>query len=514
MKVLVADDEKLVRTSLISMLEELDLPLQIVGEAANGEELVELSRKHTPDIAFIDIRMPKLNGLEAIKIAKDYTPNTKWIILTGFSEFDFAKEAIKLGASNYLLKPVSPQELKDVLGELIKQNKEYIKILNKEFENELIALCSDLSSLQDVDGQNAILNSHFICSVFLFDSVLNEREKSRKQKDFYGVIKSRISALLTNETRIALFVLPSGELATVGAWGFIQGENGIRTIQKYFDEILQLSRQHSSDSFSITVLKSDECQDFGMLHRRLNQLQNLSPLRVIMENKTGLNINDLVRKYEESHSDMLQMCNLLVKLSHSFKEKAYLNYMKILGDIERTVSSSRLFENGTFKKPASQFLACSMNCKIEPGQDLKYWVKKLKEHGEHLLADCQREESTPSDVIKQVITFIEQNYMHDIGIGQIAEQLNITPNYLSSLFHKKMDMTFMKYITNVRMLKAKELLSNHSAQVQQVAEKVGYYSTRHFTKLFKEFYGICPSEYRDSSSVRIDKPKADQAQNV
>ena len=86
--------------------------------------------------------------------------------------------------------------------------------------------------------------------------------------------------------------------------------------------------------------------------------------------------------------------------------------------------------------------------------------------------------------------------MDDIGIGQIASQLNVTANYLSTLFQKKTGVMFVKYLTNIRMLKAKELLINTNLQVKQIAEKVGYYSTRHFTKLFTETYTSYPSDYR------------------
>ena len=114
MRVLIADDESLARSSLRTILQELQIPLRIVGEAANGEELIELVKQYTPDIVFVDIRMPKVNGLEAIRVGKTFSPHTRWFILTGFSEFDYAKEAIRLEAADYLLKPVDPAELENI----------------------------------------------------------------------------------------------------------------------------------------------------------------------------------------------------------------------------------------------------------------------------------------------------------------------------------------------------------------------------------------------------------------
>src|SRR5258708_34117955 len=118
MRVLIADDESFGRANLRSTLQGLDIPIDIIGEALNGEELVELVRQSLPDVVFVDIRMPKVNGLEAIRLAKNDSPDTKWFILTGFSEFDYAKEPIRLGTGDYLLKPISPDELKNFMQQV------------------------------------------------------------------------------------------------------------------------------------------------------------------------------------------------------------------------------------------------------------------------------------------------------------------------------------------------------------------------------------------------------------
>ena len=123
-----------------SMLGDLELPIEIVDEATNGEELVAKLAQHLPDIAFVDIRMPTLSGLEAIKLGKSASPQTTWYILTGFSEFDYAQEAIRLGVSSYLLKPVNPEELIKVLNEYLEGSKKRKAAQNEKFERELLAL--------------------------------------------------------------------------------------------------------------------------------------------------------------------------------------------------------------------------------------------------------------------------------------------------------------------------------------------------------------------------------------
>lgn len=248
MRVVIVDDEPLARAALISMLTECTVKTQVVAEGSKGQDVMILAQKWKPDICFVDIRMPGWDGLKGIKEAKAHSPHTLWIVLTGFSEFEYAKEAINLGVSCFLLKPIDPKELNQVIITLSKQI---------------------------------------------------------------------------------------------------------------------LARQGNAE---------------GLAH----------------------------------------------------------------GD---TALSA---------------------------------VESVKRH-------------------------VDANFMTDIGIADLAELLDVTPNYLSALFHKQTGETFTHYLTKIRLTQAKTLLLEESLSIQEIAEKVGYYSTRHFTKKFKEFYGIYPSECRHAKASKLNK---------
>ena len=119
MKILIVDDEKNIRMSLSSMLRELLREDTVIEEAETGEAMLYIVKHFKPDIGFVDIQMPVMNGLEAIKAAKNSTPNTKWIILTGFPEFEYAQQAVEIGVSKFLLKPISKQELQSSFEKLM-----------------------------------------------------------------------------------------------------------------------------------------------------------------------------------------------------------------------------------------------------------------------------------------------------------------------------------------------------------------------------------------------------------
>ena len=497
MRVVIADDESLVRAYLSSLLEEMEPNIEIVGKAINGLELISLVKAHQPDIAFVDIKMPKMNGLEAIRSVKDSFPQVQWVVLTGFSEFGYAKEAIGLGVSHYLLKPVKIDELRIVFNDLKKKSREAIHALNREFEYDLTAQFYEISDFSDGYEGSIPMKSQLTSVIFVFDSHIGEKAMSQYQKELSRLLREKISELADINCRIALILLPNGNLSLIGAWGIANEQAGKQTVMRIIEVTIQVVLQHIN-SYYVTVLKADWCKCVDDLYKCLNQLQNLSPLRVI-SNKSILSLNDLKKIYEEQPKEILELCNCLVDLAAAYRDKEYLSYMKILNEVERILANIQQL-NHTQKDSAGRFIKYAIGCDINLTEKPLVVVKRLMERGEALLLTSQRMENLPTSMVNTVISFIEQNYTDKISLNQIADQLDITASYLSSHFHKKTGTTFVKYLTKYRMLKAKEQLINSNNSIREVAELVGYYSTRHFTKLFKEFFGVYPSEFRKNAA--------------
>ena len=495
MWILIADDEYLVRSSLKSMLEELNLPLDFIGEATNGEELIALAGLHLPDIAFVDIRMPKLNGLEAIRRGKAISPRTKWFILTGFSEFEYAKEAIQLGVCDYLLKPVSPEELNRVLSGFFEENKKEIAAQNEQFERELMALQHGLTRLEFEHPESVLRNAHFLGAVFTLDSHLPEKDKAERQFKFSHTLRASIEQRSEANNCYALIVLLSGELAVIGTWKSIHKNQAELQVRRFFKDLEQELRNFSDPDAGITMLVSQECEAYPDLHAQLELLHKLAPLRIVCGVGQVLYLPMLCQQAEEP--GRTELCNLALSISRYYQEKNYLNYCKALQDLGQFISRSNLVENLSLNKAVNDFFQRSIHCSLSSWRDLRLWTRALQQHGERLLLGTSKEEIPGFDLVDQVLAFVDQNYMHDIGLGQISERLYITPNYLSTIFHKKTGINFMSYLKKVRMLKSKELLNDPNIQIQQVAERVGYLSSRHFARLFSEQFGCLPSEYRD-----------------
>jgi two-component system response regulator YesN len=495
MRILVADDEYLVRASLISMLGEMNLSIDSIQEVTTGEEVVETVRQNLPDVAFVDIRMPKVNGLEAIKEGKLLSPQTKWFILTGFPEFDYAQEAIRLGVSGYLLKPVSPEELKKTLNDFTKESKKQKTAQNKEFERELMALLYGLTSLEFEGPESFVAKAHFTGAIFYFDSHLSEKIRAEQQFAFCHTTQEIINENLDNYNRLALVVLPNGELATVGAWEPMHDRRAEQNVQKYFRALETEIPRVSGQELALTLIKTKESPTYQDFLDQLESLQEVASLRVICGIGRPWDAHRLIQRAK--NPDQKDFAEQIQSLCRSYRYRNQLNYIKALERLKKSLQKETFKTQDRQRENIVDFINRSIGCPLMAEQSPKQWIQMLEQYDILFPANLSKDELHSTDIIEQVIAFMDNNFMSNIGIGQIAEQLKITPNYLSTLFHRKTGINFMGYLKKIRMLKARELLTDPNVQVHQVAQQVGYFSTRHFARLFSEHYGCLPSEYRD-----------------
>lgn len=181
MRILIADDEYLVRQTLISMLVQLGMSIDWIDEVNNGQELLEQMKIKHYDMAFVDIHMPNINGMKAIEAAKQQYTYTKWVIVTGYSEFEYAKQAIELGVSSYLLKPISLTELGKVVTSLLQENKQYAISLNQQFEAGINDRYrgAEFSTDEDTPWTGNIQLQSFCIEIHSFDEAL--RSESMQQ---------------------------------------------------------------------------------------------------------------------------------------------------------------------------------------------------------------------------------------------------------------------------------------------------------------------------------------------
>lgn len=481
MVILIADDDRLIRFMMKSMLTEILVSDDTILEAANGKVMVEICKDKMPDIVFADIKMPYMNGLEAIRECKKFSEDTEFVVISGYSEFEYAQEAIKLGVNDYLLKPVEEEHLRGlmeklqqkIIGNKRKSNAQFqLKLFNMFNYFATVGFEEEYEEEQPEDG-------------FTYDVIGMHSRSLKRYQDFNKTFQKNIIDRMSDFGK--KFVRNGNCYSQIyspeGIPYFVFYTTGERK-KEILSYVKKLGMQNKNEkiafnfiSFSAESMKEiySECEkNDESLGRELNY-----PPGVIVEKQED-EISDIGREILKNTDALL----------NAWEDADGVAYKEILNNMYRKYKDESIdvdFEC------LSQNCSLIMQKKIN-GDSYKEFCKSFVDISESMYGNV---ENIETNVIDKVKAYVEKNYMNDVSIGQIAELFDITPNYLSAIFHQKAGCKFVDYLIDVRIANAKRLLiQNKTASVKDIAVMVGYNSSRYFATLFQKVTGIKPSTYR------------------
>lgn len=479
MVILVADDDRLVRFTVKSMLAEILENEYSILEAANGRDMIELCREKQPDIVFADIKMPYVNGLDAIAEAKKENTRTEFVIISGYSDFEYAKKGIKLGIHDYLLKPVEEEQLQQVVEKLKEKLEKQKTQSNSEFQLKLLDLFNYFSTVGVVgDYEECELPYNFRYRGFaLF------MKNSRRQKENPHIHKKIIEEVQKlgreNVKSGGYFVLLySGEGTPyfVFASSPTEDERICSRMRK-----VNMSIPDESDS----IMFNFQCDSIKEIYRISETLD--ANFWVGMNYPSGSILKYQEEEITESGRELLKM---IYQLLNAWENADGVVYKEIL---------NKMYRENKDKILPVQLSNVAAYCSKVTGEKIssdsyKAFCRALVDISEQMYKNVSSEES---GLIEQIKEYIQKYYMNDISISQIADQYHLTANYLSTIFHNKAGCKFIDYLTDIRMANAKRLLiKNASASIQDIAMLVGYNSARHFSTVFQKQMGMTPTAYR------------------
>ena len=406
-QVLIVDDEEIVCRGLARFVKWEKYGFQVAGTAASGEEALSILGKKPIDLIFMDIRMPQMTGLELLKLVKEQYPQTKCVILSGYSDFSYAQEAIRNGASDYLTKPVVLKDIETLLERL-----------SSEFTHQ------QKESLIHTNRMEALLLS----AVKGYSHIDPHRYDLPNLKQWYG-----LSMLLKNKS-------------------FSQME---------IDEKKQQMRSQISSVIPSAIFLDDE----------------LSSLFALLPWESDTSFDSLTALLE-------QLCFGLKEWSCGASSLKYG-----FGELQEGWEESRKAQLFHQTKPTDSIILYSnikqnLACTPTPALDISREVPD--------------EKNINKDVIQEIQNFICCHYAENISLNSLAEQFYLHPNYLSRLFKEKTGHNFVEYLTEIRMEKVKELLRSSNKKIIEICDMTGYDNPRYFSKVFKQYTGMTPREYRDT----------------
>jgi two-component system response regulator YesN len=504
-KAILVDDEPFILDGLFDAVDWSFHELEITGRAENGLQALELLKEVPADILITDITMPVMNGLELIRAVRGIKPDLKVIILSGYNEFDYLKEAMMLGIENYLLKPVNFKELNDTLANTVE--KLNAPALNAGYTEDEINIVRDNILYRWITGR--ISPDELAERVRMLDIRLEGAymlaaiicPDTDGYESLLGVIKMRIAhthravcftdiegrivvafmadcpqdckreavdflANLREETpQVCLYRVSLGTAERLGEGERLSYERALRA-QEYF---LVLGRTDTADA---ETLLSDWCDQQLQLQVDWSEYGRL----MLTKDKEGLfsRIEDELRRMQAQEGVTPELLRglaleIMVRLKIQLKE------------LKRSESSAGNLYKTVFEQAAKAV-------------DIEQLIAAVQETAGMTVDELVRQDKSP--VITQILNHIQMFYPEDMSLKSLGQQYNIHPVYLGQLFHKETNVSFTDYINKYRIERAKALLRETPMKVQDIAREVGYWETGYFYKQFKKYVGISPTDYK------------------
>ncbi len=487
-KLYLLDDEPFILEGLKYIIDWEEYGFDVVGTSSNGEDGFNFIKNEDVDLIITDIMMPKMTGLELISNLKKINHNAKFIVLSAFQEFQYAKEAISMGAENYLTKPIDEDELIQTIEE-VKKKFEKIKLEKvdtKIFKNDLILklICNknndEVLDRLKLEGVN--FNYKNLCVV-----ILEFAEGGNINKHILNHIDNLNYEYCVNLQNQILIIMDK-ESVNKDALRNLKDDLSIIT-----NEQIYISRGKYVDSIDNLNCSYQSAKD---IHEYKLVYPNISWIREYKE-----------KSYNLENIDYIDFDHLK-KLLLNKDNKGSLNY------IESIFSKLKNDENLTVKQIKTKSIEVFLNVynyfndsKIIKGLDL-YLEKvinsvnldqiqiELNNMIKHRQSKLEETDDSISPIILKLLRNIEKNYSKDLNLKEISETYNINSIYLGQLFQKETGILFSDYLNNFRVNKAKNLLVETSLKAAEIGELVGYANKNYFYRKFKDIVGITPSEWR------------------
>ncbi|TXC89844.1 response regulator transcription factor [Metabacillus litoralis] len=511
-RILIVDDEQLIRQGIKHYLQWEQEGFQIIGEASNGQEALEMVERTNPHIILTDIVMPIMDGEELTRIVKAQYPNIEVIILSSYGEFDYVRSTFQSGAVDYILKP---------------------KLDAENLLNVLTTVASRISSLQaSKEETNLSLNIGHIIDKFLsgfeteydaqlirkafpvdcfcllvvdtrslsFSNNLSDSDSLKKR------IKNKIEIMMgdtvfqpyTSEKNVSVFLVNLEEKDLIGC--------------------LTLADELLKEDSEVAILITDSFKDFSQIGNKYNsvikkmlQYRFYFPEAKLLTEKNqpkevppvaSFNLDKFTNDFKHERFDAaFNYLNDHIKaLSGGFTTDIF-EFKSFFGNIifNITILLSNMdydveeLENAKFTLFNSIDEATSASAVVE---QLEQFIEKAKKS---ILAKGNQ---SGGSNIKMILEYVEDHYAEPLNLTGVANHFHFNPSYLSSYFTSHNGEGFNEYLNRIRIEEAAKLLNRESTPISEISGIVGYSDHSYFCKVFKKLKGVSPSQYRRSQKLK------------
>ncbi|WP_416147523.1 response regulator [Salipaludibacillus sp. HK11] len=516
-KTMLVDDEPIEREGLRLLLERNRGNVEVVAEAENGQEAIDLALIYKPDVIFMDIKMPEVNGVNAVKEILSALPMTKCIMMTAFDTFEYAREVMKQGVKEYLLKPSKRPEVLAAFDRMVDEIEEDQKIEAEKVEliqrlekvgsfvesKFIISLMMDYvqdssmdewSEWLDLDGEKGCV------VVFSFESD-QSHPSSTEKAEWYEVLKDSIHGHMHQSLvgplirfHVPVFILYERD---VGGEQPVR-EDDVRKIIHLFQskvpscklfagvgtvisEFTQFSRSYGEATYALELVYNQPSASYMIYDKRIKQKRNeLLPFekeKALLEAVKQGHLQKGMRLFDSYFQSINEACD-----DHLHTVKRSMEEFFI-------VLTRKMRELGIEDNIQLQFQQLETPMQVKESAKV-YLADVINRIGTWRLNDMK-------GVLEKAKDYIDSHYHRSVTLEEVAEEVDLSFYYLSKLFKDRFQLTFSEYLTQVRMEKAKDFLLDYTIPLKEIAIDIGYKDPNYFSRVFKRETGLNPSEYRE-----------------
>lgn len=531
LKVIIADDEVKVCKLIHQLVKWESMGLEVSAIVNDGEKALEAIKEIRPDIVITDIRMPGYDGIELIRRAKEIIPNIYFIIISGYSQFEYAQNAIKYGVENYLLKPIKKKELVNTLNKIIEKHtsiesdnteKKELKTMllssgekaKKNFLAEILFNPAVFSENYNIESINKEYYSHFQHGFFTIAIIRPFLEPGDDNEEMMSLLLTKIQGMVKEKLEPLCY-----ELITI-----IWEEQIVCLINTDNSELTSIKRQLNKMKIDIANLKVifqkvNVIIGFGQLTNQFTDIySNVEKAQLAIQNRFSQS-----RSYIIEYNDSFELEGEVTDIINSTLNLKLLSYFetidldKILNELdglsvifEKNSHNSRLIYN-CYNELVDIILFGLKNYlnrdnlfdatwlmrqynRFYTIEEMFSWLKDwIKEEFNRYMETKRIRDNKPIRLAKQ---YINDNYDKSISLEEVSSLVGFNSAYFSTIFKKETGENFMDYVIKIRIQNAKNFLLQTDLNIDDIANSVGYSDTKYFTKLFKKKTGLNPTEFR------------------
>ncbi|MBP1964954.1 response regulator transcription factor [Paenibacillus aceris] len=511
MKMLIVDDEIQIRTGLQQGIDWRSLGLQEVFIADNGVSALELYKQHVPEIVITDIRMPKMDGLTLIKSVREISSDCKFIILSGYSEFEYAKKALQYEVLDYELKPVNIKRLLTVVKkaiEKIKSEKSQISLFDEYLSDRLFhdVVNNDFKetpNVKDFFSQSLKWkpgSSFRICYLQIDENQENIYKKESKE---------RLQQILKEEAKKIPGIIHSISLKNYML--IMNSENRVFELEKWWNHLNDIFKCNFACTISIGVSNEEELDCLPVLYQQALQAIQTK----LYSGPSGIHyFFELQRKEDRTFSYKLPE----EEIWKGFQEPSFSVLKTCIGREFSVFQHERRFSRKELTEICKQYLHVAEQVimqkftaitkifetdfasieqldQLDTLNDYRDFTIRVFEGVYDKLQYVHQTSGTKGT--KAALKYIQNHFHEDISVKEVSDHIQQSPNYFSHKFKQEMSLSFTEYLNGIRIEEAIRLLKTEvTIPLYEISSKVGFQDYKYFTHVFKKMKGLSPSEYQ------------------